>query len=121
MSRCRPPSSKTSKGHSRKKKAGYHTREAPRNFQFPIRQLADNFQSISKFQIPKLRLPKLGFKILNKSLLSYFLTFLLVFIVLASFGRYGVNIKNEIVKESNSAVASLEQAEKSLKVFDFES
>ena len=97
-----------------------HGRSA-RNFQFPIRQLADNFQSISKFQIPKLRLPKLGFKILNKSLLSYFLTFLLVFIVLASFGRYGVNIKNEIVKESNSAVASLEQAEKSLKVFDFES
>ena len=41
-------------------------------------------------------------------------------LVLTLFGQYGISLKNEIVKEGNSAVASLEQAEKSLKVFDFE-
>ncbi len=41
-------------------------------------------------------------------------------IIFASFGQYGINVKNEVVKESDLAVANLEQANESLKVFDFE-
>jgi len=63
----------------------------------------------------------LGLNLNIRHLATYVLIGLLAFVILISFGWYGISVKNEIVKEGNSAVASLEQAEKSLKVFDFES
>ena len=86
------------------------------NFQFPI----SNFQSIFKLRIPKLILPELNFKVSNKCLLAYVLTGLLAFIIFTSFGQYGISVKNEVMKESNSAVANLEQANENLRVLDFE-
>lgn len=42
-------------------------------------------------------------------------------LIFTSLGPYGINIKNEIMKESNLAVANLERANDNLKVFDFKS
>lgn len=42
-------------------------------------------------------------------------------IIFTSLGPYGINIKNEIMKESNLAVANLERANDNLKLFDFKS
>ncbi|HXK41069.1 MAG TPA: DUF4012 domain-containing protein [Candidatus Paceibacterota bacterium] len=38
----------------------------------------------------------------------------------SSFGQYGISVKNEVMKESNLAVANLEQANENLRVLDFE-
>ena len=40
-------------------------------------------------------------------------------LIFASFGQYGISVKNEVIKESDSAVANLEQAHESLKGVDF--
>ncbi|OGN02532.1 MAG: hypothetical protein A2655_02315 [Candidatus Yanofskybacteria bacterium RIFCSPHIGHO2_01_FULL_43_42] len=41
-------------------------------------------------------------------------------LIFTSFGQYGISVKNEVLRESNLAVANLEQANESLRVFDFE-
>lgn len=41
-------------------------------------------------------------------------------LIFTSFGQYGISVKSEILKESNLAVANLEQANENLMVFDFE-
>ena len=65
----------------------------------------------NKFKFPKIKIPKL-----NR-------TWLLVggfgLTSLAFFGHYGINIKNQLVIESNSAVANLETAGENIKNMDF--
>ncbi|MBI2674767.1 MAG: DUF4012 domain-containing protein [Candidatus Yanofskybacteria bacterium] len=77
---------------------------------------ADRLKTI---KFARVKLPRL--KRLNKSLLTYMLVGLLVFVLFTSFGWYGINLKNEVMKESNSAVANLERADDNLRAFDFES
>jgi len=90
------------------------------------RTVADRIKNL-KFERIKLlrlnfcaRLKLLRFNPNTKRLVPYALTGLLVFTIFTSFGQYGMNVKNEVVKESNLAVANLEQASESLGVFDFE-
>ncbi len=77
------------------------------------RKTQNNF----KFQIPRvtIKLPKLNSKklaavvVVGSSVLALFLL-----------GQYGISVKNEVRKESSSAVTNLEQANEYLKVFEFE-
>ena len=87
------------------------------NNQLPI----TNYQSIFNFKLPKPVLPKLHFGgLISRSLLAYVLTGLLAYAVFTSFGQYGSGVKDEVLRESNLAVANLEQADENLRVFDFE-
>jgi len=88
--------------------------------------VADSYKLISNFiKLPRLNLAaRFNLKKLkssNKRLLAYVLTGLLAFIIFTSFGQYGISVKNEVIKEGNSAVANLEQANENLRVFDFKS
>ncbi len=65
-----------------------------------------DFSKTSKIKIPKLN--RIWFLAAGFGLTS------LIF-----FGHYGINVKNQLIIESNSAVASLENAEESIKNMDF--
>jgi len=69
-----------------------------------------NFYS-KKIELPKIKIPKL-----NR---VWFLVGVFGLASLILFGRYGINIKNQLVLESNSAVANLESAGENIKNMDF--
>lgn len=67
--------------------------------------------SSKRFKLPKIKIPKL-----NR---VWFLVGVFGLASLIFFSRYGINIKNQLVIESNSAVANLENAGENIKNMDF--
>jgi len=67
--------------------------------------------SLKKFKLPKIKIPKF-----NRAI---FLTIGLGLILFATFGHYGVSIRNQLIVESNSAVANLQSAGENIKKMDF--
>ncbi len=82
-----------------------------RDFSKKIEKIPDLSPKISKFQLPKIKLPKIS--------RVWFLTAGIGLISFTVFGHYGVGIKNQLIIESNSAVANLENAGKNIKKMDF--
>ena len=72
--------------------------------------------SIKKFKLPKISLPKIRISKPNRTRL---LTGGIALVALVFFGHYGVNIKNQLIVEGNSAVANLENAGENIKNGDF--
>ena len=90
------------------------------------RTVADRLKNLNfeRIKLPKFnpgsRLMLLRLNLNKKRLAAYALTGLLAFVIFTSFGQYGINLKNEVMKESNLAVANLERANDNLRAFDFE-
>ena len=97
----------------------YATKDTQTNTDL-TRTVADRLKNLKFERIKLLRLNlNMRFNLNSKKLMTVAVVGFSA-LIFTSFNQYGINLKKEVLKESNSAVANLEEAKESLRTFDFE-